>query len=100
MLLTKMFLYTNKEVPADTEILSHELMIRAGMIQKLASGIYNHLPLFQRIIKKIKKIIHEEMNRIDAQEVSLPFVLPASLWQETKRWSYYGKELLRKMLIN
>jgi prolyl-tRNA synthetase len=90
-----MFLYTNKEVPADAEILSHELMIRAGMIQKLASGIYNHLPLFQRIIKKIKKIIHEEMDRIDAQEVSLPFVLPASLWQETKRWSYYGKELLR-----
>lgn len=90
-----MFFHTSKEIPSDAEILSHKLMIRAGMIQKLASGIYNHLPLFQKSIKKVIKIVQEEMDGTGAQEVSLPFVLPASLWKESKRWLYYGKELLR-----
>ena len=95
MLLSKYLLPTLKEVPADAEVISHKLMLRAGMIRKLAAGIYSTLPLFQRTLQKLKTIIREEMNRAGAQELTLPGVQPAELWQESKRWDFYGKELLR-----
>jgi len=83
------------EVPSDAEIISHQLMIRAGLIRKLTSGIYSYLPLGYRVIRKLEQIIREEMNRAGAQEVHLPMVQPAEIWQESGRWTYYGKELLR-----
>lgn len=90
-----MFLPTVREVPSDAEIISHQLMIRAGLIRKLTSGIYCYLPLGHRVIRKLEQIIREEMNRAGAQEVHLPMVQPAEIWQESERWTYYGKELLR-----
>lgn len=86
---------TLREAPADAEVISHKLMLRAGMIRKLASGVYTFLPLGLRVIQKIKKIVREELAKSGAQEVLLPMVMPAELWQETGRWNYYGKELLR-----
>jgi prolyl-tRNA synthetase len=90
-----MFLPTAREVPSDAEVISHQLMIRAGMIRKLSSGIYSYLPLGYRVIKKVETIIREEMDRAGGQEVFLPMVHPAELWQESGRWRLYGKELLR-----
>ena len=90
-----MFIPTLKESPADAEVVSHKLMVRAGMIRQVASGIYSSLPLGLRVLKKIEQIIREEMNRIGGQEVFLPSVQPAELWQESGRWNFYGKELLR-----
>ena len=84
-----------KESPADSEVTSHRLMIRAGMIRKLAAGIYSILPLGLRVLRKTEQIIREEMNTIGGQEVFLPSVQPAELWQESGRWDFYGKELLR-----
>lgn len=95
MKFTEYFLPTLKETPADAEIVSHKLMIRAGMIRKLASGIYNYLPYGLRAIKKVEKIIREEMERAGALEVLMPSVQPKELWEESGRWSFYGKELLR-----
>ncbi len=89
------FIPTLKEDPADAEVVSHKLMIRAGMIRKLAAGIYNYLPLGLRSISKVEEIVREEMNRAGAIELLMPAVLPAELWQESGRWDYYGKELLR-----
>lgn len=86
---------TRKEVPKDAQIPSHRLMLRAGMIQQLASGIYSYLPLALRCIRKIEKIIREEMNRRSCEEVLMPTVLPAELWQESGRWDVYGDLLLR-----
>jgi len=86
---------TLKEDPAEAEVISHKLMYRAGMIRKLAAGIYSYLPLGLRVIRKVEKIIREEMNRAGAQEVLLPCVQPAELWMETHRWEEYGKDLLR-----
>jgi prolyl-tRNA synthetase len=90
-----MLLPTLRESPADAEVVSHRLMIRAGIIRKVAAGIYNLLPLGLRVIQKVESIVREEMNRAGAQEVLMPFVLPAELWQESGRWNAYGKELLR-----
>lgn len=90
-----MFLPTGREVPSDAEVISHQLMIRAGMIRKLTSGIYSYLPLGYRVIRKLEEIIREEMNKAGAQEVHLPMVQPSELWQESGRWIHYGKELLR-----
>jgi prolyl-tRNA synthetase len=90
-----MFLPTVREVPSDAEIISHQLMIRAGMIRKLTSGIYTYLPLGYLVIRKLESIIREEMNRAGAQEVFMPTVQPRELWEESGRWSLYGKELLR-----
>jgi len=90
-----MFLPTVREVPSDAEVVSHQLMIRAGMIRKLTSGIYSYLPLGYRVIRKLERIIREEMDMAGAQEVHLPMVQPAELWQESGRWEHYGKELLR-----
>jgi len=89
------YIPTLKEAPADAEIISHQLLIRAGMIRKLSSGIYNYLPLGLRAIRKIERVVREEMDASGAQEVLLPAVQPADLWTESGRWEHYGKELLR-----
>jgi prolyl-tRNA synthetase len=88
-------LSTLKEVPADAEIISHQLMLRAGLIRKLASGMYSWLPLGLRTLRKVEAIIREEMNSAGALELLMPSVQPAELWQESKRWEQYGPELLR-----
>ena len=90
-----MFLHTLKETPSDAEVVSHKLMLRSGMIRRVAAGIYNLLPLGLRSIRKVEAIVREEMNRAGAQEVMMPIVLPAELWKESGRWDFYGKELLR-----
>lgn len=89
------FIPTHKEVPAEAEVISHQLMLRAGLIRKLTSGIYTYLPAGLKAIKKVENIIREEMNRSGAIEVLMPAVQPAELWQESGRWEYYGRELLR-----
>ena len=95
MRYSKLFLPTLKESPAEAEVVSHKLMIRAGMIRKVASGLYTYLPLGLRAIRKVEQIIREEMNRAGAQELLMPMVQPAELWQESGRWKLYGPELLR-----
>ena len=89
------FIPTYKEVPSEAEVISHQLMLRAGMIRKLTSGIYTYLPAGLRSIKKVENIIREEMNRAGAIELLMPAVQPGELWQESGRWEYYGRELLR-----
>ncbi len=88
-------LQTLKETPADAEIVSHQLMLRAGLIRKLAAGLYTWLPLGLRVLRKVERIVREEMNRTGALEVLMPAVQPAELWQESGRWEQYGPELLR-----
>ena len=88
-------LSTLKETPADAEIVSHQLMLRAGMIRQLTSGLYTWLPLGLRVLQKVEQIVREEMNRASALEVLMPAVQPAELWQESGRWDEYGPELLR-----
>jgi len=95
MRYSQYFLPTLKEVPSEAEVPSHQLMLRTGMIRKLASGIYSYLPFGLRAIQKVESIVREEMNRAGAIEVLLPFVQPAEIWQESHRWEEYGKELLR-----
>lgn len=95
MRFSRFFLPTLKETPAEAEVISHKLMLRAGMIRKLAAGIYSYLPLGLRVLRKVEAIVREEMNKAGAQEVVLPMVQPAELWQESGRWEFYGKELLR-----
>ncbi len=95
MRYSRFLIPTLKEVPAEAEATSHILLFRAGMIRKLASGIYDYLPLGLRVLRKVEQIVREEMNRAGALEVLLPAVQPAELWQESGRWQVYGKELLR-----
>ena len=95
MKLSQLLTSTLREAPADAEIVSHKLMLRAGMIRQLAAGIYTWLPLGFRILKKVETIIREEMNSVGAQEILMPAVQPAELWHESKRWEHYGPELLR-----
>ncbi|WP_305045542.1 proline--tRNA ligase [Geoalkalibacter sp.] len=95
MRYTDYLLPTLKETPADAEVVSHRLMLRAGMIRKVAAGIYNYLPLGLRSLRKVEQIVREEMNRAGAHEVLMPMVVPAELWQESGRWQQYGRELLR-----
>jgi prolyl-tRNA synthetase len=95
MRYSQYLLPTLKEIPSEAEVPSHQLMLRAGMIRKLASGIYSYLPFGLRAIRKVEAIIREEMNRAGAIEVLLPFVQPAELWQESHRWEEYGGELAR-----
>jgi prolyl-tRNA synthetase len=95
MRMSKMFLPTLREVPSEAEVISHQLMLRAAMIRRLASGIYSYLPLGLRVIRKVEQIIREEMNAAGAQETLLPMVQPAEIWKESGRWEEYGKELLR-----
>ena len=86
---------TQKETPADAEVISHQLMLRAGLIRKLASGLYTWLPLGLRVLRKVEAIVREEMDKSGAQELSMPVMQPAELWQESGRWEQYGPELLR-----
>ena len=95
MRYSQLFIPTLKETPAEAEVTSHKLMIRAGMIRKLAAGIYSTLPLGLRVLRNVENIIREEMNATGAQEVFLPCIQPAELWQESGRWKLYGKDLLR-----
>lgn len=95
MRISKFPLSTIKETPADAEVISHKLMLRAGLIRRLASGMYTWLPLGYKILRKVETIIREEMNRTGALEVLMPAVQPAELWQESGRWNQYGPELLR-----
>lgn len=95
MRTSQFFLSTLKEAPSDAEIVSHKLMLRAGLIKRLAGGIYTWMPAGLRILKKVENIVREEMNRAGAVELLMPAVVPAELWQETGRWEKYGPELLR-----
>ncbi|MDA5524800.1 proline--tRNA ligase [Yersinia kristensenii] len=95
MRTSQYLLSTLKETPADAEVISHQLMLRAGMIRKLTSGLYTWLPTGVRVLKKVENIVREEMNNAGAIEVSMPVVQPADLWQESGRWEQYGPELLR-----
>ncbi|PAS95448.1 MAG: proline--tRNA ligase [Candidatus Dactylopiibacterium carminicum] len=95
MRASQFYLSTLKEAPTDAEIVSHKLMMRAGMIKKLSAGIYNYMPMGLRVIRKIEAIVREEMNRAGAVELSMPIVQPAELWQETGRFDKMGDELLR-----
>jgi prolyl-tRNA synthetase len=95
MKYSQLLIPTLKETPKDAEVVSHQLMVRAGMIRKVAAGLYSYLPLGLRVIRKFETIVREEMNRSGAQEVFLPSVIPGELWQESGRWDHYGKELLR-----
>jgi len=88
-------LHTAKETPADAEVASHRLMLRAGMIRKLAAGLYTWLPLGLRVLRKVERIVREEMDRAGALEVLMPAVQPAELWRASGRWEHYGPELLR-----
>jgi prolyl-tRNA synthetase len=95
MRASRYLIATLKETPADAEVISHQLMLRAGLIRKLASGLYTWLPLGLRVLRKVENIVREEMNNIDAQEMLMPVVQPSELWQESGRWQEYGPELLR-----
>ena len=92
---SKTLIPTLKQDPADADVVSHKLMVRAGMIRQLARGIYDLLPLGLRVVRKVEQIVREEMDRAGAQEILMPAVCPAELWQESGRWEQYGKELLR-----
>jgi len=95
MLFSKLVLPTLKEAPQEAEIISHKLMLRAGMIRKVASGVYTWLPLGLKVLRKVEEIVRSEMNKSGAQEVLMPMVQPKELWDETYRWEKMGKELLR-----
>src|SRR5690554_7061894 len=95
MRATQLLIATLKETPADAEVVSHQLMLRAGMIRRLTSGLYSWLPVGLRTLRKVERIVREEMDRAGAQEVLMPAVQPAELWQESGRWEQYGPELLR-----
>ena len=95
MRTSQFLLATLKETPADAEIVSHQLMLRAGLIRQVAAGIYNWLPTGFRVLRKVERIVREEMDASGAQEMLMPAVQPAELWQESGRWEDYGPELLR-----
>ena len=95
MFWSKIFIPTLKDSPQDAEVISHQLMLRAGMIRKVSSGIYTWLPLGLKVLRKIENIVREEMDQSGAQEVLMPMVHPKELWEETKRWEKMGPELLR-----
>ncbi len=95
MRASRYLIATQKETPSDAEIISHQLMLRAGMIRKLAAGLYTWLPMGLRVLRKVERIVREEMDKSGAQEVLMPAVQPAELWQESGRWELYGGELLR-----
>jgi prolyl-tRNA synthetase len=95
MKTSKFFISTQKEVPAEAEVISHRLMLRAGIIRRVSAGIYTWLPLGMRVLRKVEEIVRREMNRAGALELVMPVVQPAELWQESGRWQAYGPELLR-----
>ncbi len=95
MRLTQSFIPTMKEIPSEAQIPSHQLMLRAGMIRKLSSGVYEFLPLGFKVLKKVEQVIREEMNAVGAQELLLPALHPKELWEETGRWEIYGDEMMK-----
>src|SRR2546427_10575045 len=95
MKTSKFFIATLKEVPAEAELVSHRLMLRAGLIKRLAAGIYTWMPLGLRVLRKVEAIVREEMNRAGAIELLMPVVQPAELWQESGRWDKYRPHPLR-----
>src|SRR5205807_9112198 len=95
MRLSQYPINTMKETPAEAEVLSHQLMLRAGLIRRVPAGLYSWLPLGLRVLQKVERIIREEMNRAGALELVMPVIQPAELWQESGRWTEYGPELLR-----
>ena len=95
MRVSQLFHTTLKEDPAEAEVASHSLLIRAGMIRKLASGVYTYMPLGWRVLTKISNIIREEMNRKGCQELMMPIIQPKELWENSGRWFIYGQELVR-----
>jgi len=95
MRLSRFHLATVKEVPADAEIASHKLMLRAGMLRKLAAGIYTWSPLGLRVLKKVENVVREEMDRAGALEMTMPTIQPRELWDETERWQKFGGQLLK-----
>lgn len=95
MRMSKLFVQTLREFPSDAEVISHKLLVRAGFIRKLTSGVYNYLPLMWRVLKKVETIVREEMDKAGAQELLMPFVQPKELWEESGRWGAYGGELMR-----
>ena len=95
MRVSQLYAPTLREVPAEAELISHRLMLRAGFIRKSAGGMYSYLPLAWRSIKKIETIIREEMDATGAQEIMMPILQPAEIWQESGRWSVYGQEMCR-----
>ncbi len=95
MRTSQLLLATLKETPADAKVISHQLMLRAGMVRRVAAGVYNWLPLGLKVLRKVENIVREEMDRSGAQEVLMPMVQPAELWKESGRWEEYGPELLR-----
>jgi prolyl-tRNA synthetase len=95
MKTSKFFISTQKEVPAEAEVISHRLMLRAGIIRRVSAGIYTWLPLGMRVLRKVEQVVRREMNRAGAVELAMPVVQPAELWQESGRWQAYGPELLR-----
>ena len=94
MRASQWFLATLKETPNDAEIVSHQLMLRTGMIRKLGSGLYTWMPLGLKVLRKVEQIVREEMNRINSIELLMPAIQPAELWQETGRWETFGAQLL------
>ena len=90
---SKLFIPTLREIPSDAETLSHQLLVRAGYIRQVAAGIYMYLPLAQRVLEKIKKLMREELAKIDAVEMTMPVLLPLELWQSTGRDGLYGRSL-------
>ena len=95
MRTSKFLICTLKETPSDAEVISHQLMLRAGIIRKLAAGLYSWLPVGLRVLRKVENIVREEMDAAGAQEITMPVVQPAELWEESGRWEQYGPELLR-----
>lgn len=95
MRLTKFFAPTLKDDPADADVISHKLLVRAGMIRQVARGIYDYLPLGLRVLRRVEKIVREELDRAGCQEILMPAICPAELWKKSGRWDHYGKELLR-----
>src|SRR3954463_8037421 len=95
MRVSKFFLSTLKEAPAEAELVSHRLMLRAGLIRRLGSGLYTWMPLGLRVLRKVEKIVREEMDASGALELLMPAVQPAELWQETGRWEAFGPQMLK-----
>ena len=95
MKMSKLFVQTLREFPSDAEVISHKMLGRAGYIKKLAPGVYTYMPLMWRVLKKVEKIVREEMDNAGAQELLMPFVQPKELWEESGRWEVYGRELMR-----
>ncbi len=95
MYVSQLYAPTLREVPAEAEIKSHQLLVRAGFIRKSSAGVYSYLPLAWRVLNKISAIVRQEMNKVGGQEILMPILQPAEIWLESGRWSVYGKELFR-----